>query len=30
MEHNDLVVKALDSQSSGPLFETTGGLQGRR
>ena len=26
---NGLVVKALDSQSRGPMFETTGWLQGR-
>ena len=25
---NDLVVKALDSQSGGPVFKTTGWLQG--
>ena len=26
---NGLVIKALDSQSSGPVFKTTGWLQGR-
>ena len=26
---NNLVVKALDSQSKGPVFKTTGWLQGR-